>query len=132
MYFFLLQKRLKRFKALAQSSISNEEKKGFEQFMSVDYMSSEHSVSEDNTDGDENSSSGDEDAPKRKVLCRRPLTWRSENLTNRFPRLDRKCKRTLSQRSESMTIKRRDAPPPPPSERKAPDDAPQFALILGR
>ena len=85
MYFCLLQKQLKRVKALAQSSsISNEEKRGFEQFMSVDYMSSEHSVSEDNTYGEENSSSGDEDAPKRKVLCRRPLTWRSENLTNLF------------------------------------------------
>ena len=127
MYFCLLQKRLKRVEALAQSSsISNEEKRGFEQFMSVDYMSSEHSVSEDNTHGEEDSSSGDEDAPKRKVLCRRPLAWRSENLTNLFSRLDRNCKRRLSQRSESMTIKRRDGPP---SERKAPDDAPQFALI---
>lgn len=59
--FLLLQKRLKRAKALAQSSsISNEEKRDFEQFMSVDYMSSEHSVSEDNTHGEEESS-GDED-----------------------------------------------------------------------
>jgi len=62
----------------------------------------------------------------RKVLCRRPLTWRSENLTSLFSRLDRKYERRLSQRSESMMIKRRDGPPP---ERKAPDDAPQFALL---
>lgn len=123
----MLQKRLKRVKALAQSSsISNEEKRDFEQFMSVDYMSSEHSVSEDNTHGEEDQSSGDEDGPRRKVLCRRPLTWRSENLTSLFSRLDRKYKKRLSQRSESMMIKRRDGPP---SERKAPDDAPQFALL---
>lgn len=88
-------------------------------------MSSEHSVSEDNTHGEEESS-GDEDVPKRKVLCRRPLTWRSENLTSLFSRLDCKYKRRLSQRSESMMIKRRDGPP---SERKTPDDAPQFALL---
>lgn len=87
-------KRLKRVKALAQSSsISNEEKRDFEQFMSVDYMSSEHSVSEDNTHGEEDQSSSDEDGPKRKVLCRRPLTWRSENLTSLFSRLDHKYKK---------------------------------------
>ena len=92
--------------------------------MTVDYMSSEHSVSEDATSGDD--SSGDEDAPKRKVLCRRPLAWRSENLNSLFARLDRKNKRRQSQRSDSMMMKRRDGPP---SEREAPDDAPEFALL---
>ena len=58
----------------------------------------------------------------------RPFMWRSEHLTNLFSQLDRKCKRRLSQRSESMMITRRGGPP---SERKAPDDAPQFALIWG-
>ena len=87
-------------------------------------MSSENSVSEDNTD--EEDSSGDEDAPKRKVLCRRPLTWRSESLSNLFARLDKKSKRRQSQRSESMMMKRTDGPP---SRREAPDDAPEFALL---
>ena len=74
---------------LSQStSISNDEKRRFTTCMTVDYMSSEHSVSEDATSGDD--SSGDEDAPKRKVLCRRPLAWRSENLNSLFARLDRK------------------------------------------
>ena len=62
----------KRLKALAQSpSISKEEKRGFEQFMGVDYMSLKHSVSEDDRHGEEESF-GDEDVPQRKVLCMRP------------------------------------------------------------
>ena len=76
--------------------------------MTVDYMSSEHSVSEDNISGDD--SSGDEDAPRRKVLCRRPLTWRSENLNSLFAQLDRKNKIRQSQKSQSMMMKRRDDP----------------------
>ena len=100
---------------LSQStSVSNDEKRRFTTCMTVDYMSSE-----DNTSGDD--SSGDEDAPKRKVLCRRPLAWRSENLNSLFARLYRKNKR-----SESMMMKRKDGSP---SEREAPDDAPEFALL---
>ena len=122
--FCLLQKRLKRQKALVQStSISNEEKRRFKDCMNVEYMSSEHSVSEDNADDRENSSE-DENVPKKKVLCRRPLPWRSQELNNFFVKLDRKANRKRSQRSASMMIERRDGSP---SEREAPDDAPEFA-----
>ena len=89
---------------LSQStSVSNDKKRRFTTCMTVDYMSS---VSEDNASGDD--SSGDEDAPKRKVLCRRPLAWRSENLNSLFARLYRENKR-----SESMMM----------------NDAPEFALL---
>ena len=85
--FCLLQKRLKRQKALVQStSIPNEEKRRFKDCMNVEYMSSEHSVSEDNAD--EENSSEDENVPKKKVLCRRPLPWRSQELNNFFVKLD--------------------------------------------
>ena len=123
-HFCLLQKRLKRQKALVQStSIPNEEKRRFKDCMNVEYMSSEHSVSEDNAD--EENSSEDENVPKKKVLCRRPLPWRSQELNNFFVKLDWKANRKRSQRSASMTIERRDGSP---SEREAPDDAPEFAL----
>ena len=81
-------------------------------------------MSEDNSAGG-NSSSEDEEAPKRKVLCRRPLQWRSMELNSLFSRLDRKSARKQSQRSASMTIERKDGPP---STREAPEDAPAFAL----
>ena len=81
-------------------------------------------MSEDNSAGG-NSSSEDEDAPKRKVLCRRPLQWRSMELNSLFSRLDRKSARKQSQRSASMTIERKDGPS---STREAPEDAPEFAL----
>ena len=124
-HFCLLQKRLKRQKALVQStSIPNEEKRRFKDCMNVEYMSSEHSVSEDNANDQENSSE-DENVPKNKVLCRRPLPWRSQELNNFFVKLDRKANRKRSQRSASMMIERKDGSP---SEREAPDDAPEFAL----
>ena len=123
----LVQKRLKRRKALCQStSIGVEDKKKyFPCLSSVDYISSEHSMSEDNSVGG-NSSSDDEDAPKRKVLCRRPLQWRSMELNSLFSRLDRKSARKQSKRSASMMIDRKDGPP---SNREAPEDAPAFALL---
>jgi len=87
----LVQKHLKRRKALALStSIGVEDKKKYLPCLSsVDYSSSEHSMSEDNS-AEGNSSSEDEDAPKRKVLCRRPLQWRSMEPYSLFSRLDRK------------------------------------------
>lgn len=50
--------------------------------MSVDYMFLEYLVFEDNIGGED--SFGDEDVFKRKVLCRRFLIWRSENLNSFF------------------------------------------------
>ena len=88
-------------------------------------MSSEHSASEDEEE-ESSAASDDEDAPpKRKVLCRRPLPWRSEELNGLFKRLDRKNMLKQSQRSSSMMIRRIDGPP---STRKEPAEAPQFAV----
>lgn len=87
-------------------------------------MSSEHSMSEDDDEG-AGDSSEEEDAPKHKALCRRPLMWRSLELNNLFVRLDRKSARRQSQRSASMMIKRKEGPP---STREAPENAPEFAL----
>ena len=116
---------MKRCKALFQStSIGEEEKEKYCLCLSsADYMSSEHSMSEDNSA--ENSSSEDEAPSKQKVLCRRPLMWRSSELNSLFSRLDRKSARKGSQRSASMMIERKDGPP---STREAPEDAPAFAL----
>ena len=83
-------------------------------------------MSEDNSAGGNSSSEDeDEDAPKGKVLCRRPLQWRSMELNSLFSRLDRKSARKQSQRSASMTIERKDVPP---STREAPEYAPEFSL----
>ena len=51
-------------------------------------------MSEDNSAG--NSSSEDEAPSKQKVLCRRPLMWRSSELNSLFSRLDRKSARKRS------------------------------------
>ena len=108
--FCSLQKRLKRQKALLQSiSIPTEEKSRFKDCLSVEYMSSEHSVSEDNLD--QENSSEDENFPRKRVLCRRPLHWRSQELNNLFLKRDRTANRKQSQRSSSMTIDRRDGSP---------------------
>ena len=108
--FCSLQKRLKRQKALLQSiSIPTEEKSRFKDCLSVEYMSSEHSVPEDNLD--QENSSQDENFPRKRVLCRRPLPWRSQELNNLFLKLDRKANWKQSQRSSSMTIDRRDRSP---------------------
>ena len=96
--FCLLQKRLKRQKTLLQStSIPNEGKSRFKDCLSVEYMSSEHSVSEDNLDQED--SSEDENVPrKKKVLIRRPLPWRSQELNTLFLKLDRKANRKVSKK----------------------------------
>ena len=107
--FCSLQKRLKRQKALLQSISIPAEKSRFKDCLSVEYMSSEHSVSEDNLD--QENSSEDENFPRKRVLCRRPLHWRSQELNNLFLKRDRTANRKQSQRSSSMTIDRRDGSP---------------------
>ena len=107
--FCSLEKRLKRQKALLQSISIPAEKSRFKDCLSVEYMSSEHSVPEDNLD--QENSSQDENFPRKRVLCRRPLPWRSQELNNLFLKLDRKANWKQSQRSSSMTIDRRDRSP---------------------
>ena len=94
--------------------------------MSVEYMSSEESLYEPESERHDLDSSGsDEDVPNRKRLCVRPLLWRSTELNGLMARLDRKVTRRQSQRSANMVIERTVGPA---SNREAPDDAPEFAL----
>ena len=89
-------------------------------------MSSEESMSEASGSDPEESNSDTEPPQKRKILCRKPLPWRSRELNNVIASLDRKIARKKSQRSASMTIARRDGPV---SNRLQPEDAPAFAVL---
>lgn len=95
--------------------------------MTVEYMSSEESLSEpESLNHQEDDSSGsDLESSSKKVLCVKPLPWRSRELNVMVTSLDRKNARRRSQRGASMLIERRQGPP---STRAAPDDAPEFAL----
>lgn len=95
--------------------------------MTVEYMSSEESLSEpESLNHQEDDSSGsDLESSSKKVLCVKPLPWRSRELNVMMTSLDRKNARRRSQRGASMLIERRQGPP---STRAAPDDAPEFAL----
>ena len=95
--------------------------------MTAQYMSSEESSSEPESEAQDggNSSGSDEDSPPKKHLCTRPLPWRSAELNNLMARLDRKISRKQSQRSMCMAMERKVGPA---STREAPDDAPVFAL----
>jgi len=90
-------------------------------------MSSEESLSEPeslNHQGDDSSGS-DLESLSKKVLCVKPLPWRSRELNVVMTSLDHKNVRRRSQSSASMLVERRQGPP---STRAAPDDAPEFAL----
>ena len=123
----ILQKRLKRAKALRESTtISPEEKQRYLPCMTTDFMSSEESVSEQEEEEDCSSESDAEPGSQRKHLCIKPLPWRSRELNDLMARLDRKIARRQSQKSAGMVLKRKQGPP---SMRQAPDDAPEFALM---
>lgn len=80
-------------KALKLStSLTAEEKDHYMQFMTVDYISSEHSMSE-SEEGESNSENGyespDLERPKKKVFSISSLQWRSPALTQVMHSLDR-------------------------------------------
>ena len=69
---FFIQEKNKRVKALNLStSLAAEEKERYKQFMTVDYMSTEHSMSE-SEEGESNSENGyespDLERPRKKVV----------------------------------------------------------------
>lgn len=99
------------------------------QFMTVDYISSEHSMSE-SEEGESNSENGyespDLERPKKKVFSISSLQWRSPALIQVMHSLDRKATRRRSAKGANMLVKRRRTDII--SSRLAPDDADPFAL----
>lgn len=90
-------KKNQRLKGLNQStSFTAEEKERYMEFMTVDYMSSEHSMSE--SEGEQNGEDGYEspdleERAKKKVFSVSKLEWRSPALTQVMQSLDRKITR---------------------------------------
>lgn len=93
-------------KALKLStSLTAEEKDHYMQFMTVDYISSEHSMSE-SEEGESNSENGyespDLERPKKKVFSISSLQWRSPALTQVMHSLDRKATRRRSAKGANI------------------------------
>ncbi|KAL9977224.1 hypothetical protein ACROYT_G014603 [Oculina patagonica] len=108
------------------SANTTDEKDDFLTYMTLDYMSSEHSESESEA-GDESGSSDNETSRSRvKVFSVGTLPWRSAELGELMQRLDRKFKRKQSAKSMDMTLQRKNRGIIP--RRPAPEDAPPFAL----
>ena len=100
------------------------------EFMTVDYMSSEHSMSE--SEGEQRDENGyespdlEEREKKKKVFSVSKLEWRSPALTQVMQSLDRKITRRRSSKGRSMLVERRHTGII--SSRLAPVDANPFAL----
>ena len=93
--------------------------------LTIDYMSSEESLSELDSQDAGDTSGSDEDEPKKKKLCVQPLPWRSVEVITLMARLYRRIIRKRTTRSSWMSMERTLGPP---STREAPEDAPEFAL----
>ena len=87
------------------TSLAAEEKDQYRKFMTVDYMSSEHSMSEYD-EGKANEENGyespDLERPKKKVFGVSTLPWRSPTLTQVMYSLERKSARRRSAKGTSM------------------------------
>ena len=90
-------------------------------------MSSEESLSEPDSQDAGDTSGSDDDLPRKKKLCVRPLPWRSVEMNTLMARLDRRIIRNRTPRSSWMSMERTVVPP---STREAPEDAPEFALAV--
>ena len=78
------QKRLKRAKVLRNSTaISEEDKTRYMPLMTNEYMSSEESLSEsEDENGRDSDKSSDVEEARVRVLCIRPIPWRSRELND--------------------------------------------------
>lgn len=126
--FPLTQKKNQRIKALNTSTTySAAEKEEYMKFMTAEYMSSEHSMSETDEEADaEDHSGSDTEINRVKVFSVSTLPWRSAQLGDIMHRLDRKFNRRRSAKSTNMTLQRKNRGIV--SSRPAPEDAPPFAL----
>lgn len=126
-YFSFTQKKNRRIQALKTSTVfTKDEKEDYMQYMTLDYMSSEHSESESKDDEKSGSSEDETNTSKVKVFSVSALPWRSAELRDLMYRLDRKSKRKRSAKSTNMTLQRKNKGII--SKRPAPEDAPLFAL----
>ena len=111
------------------TSLAAEDNDQHMKFMTTDYMSSEHSMSE-SEEGKSNSENGyessDSERPKKKVFCVSSLQWRSPALTQVMHSLDRKSTRRRSAKGANMLVERHRTGII--SSCLAPDDADPFAL----
>ena len=126
--FILIQKKNQRVKALNLStSLAAEDNDQHMKFMTTDYMSSEHSMSE-SEEGKSNSENGyessDSERSKKKVFCVSSLQWRSPALTQVMHSLE--STRRRSAKGANMLVERRRTGII--SSCLAPDDADPFAL----
>ena len=123
------QKRRLRLSALDNStSIPPERKKKCKEVMQNDYMSSEHSMSEDDV-SEQNESGSDsdteQDVPKARKFSVNKLTWRSGEVDNLFKALDKKVLRKQHAQGKRMRFERCAGVVSP---RTAPLDAPAWAI----
>ena len=88
-------------------------------------MSSDESVSEPSDEEDRSSGSESETPQRVKVFLTKKLTWRSRELNEIIGRLDKRVSKKRSPKGNSMVIERKQGRP---SNRKAPEDAPAWAL----
>ena len=109
------------------TSLAAEEKKRYTKYTTVDYMSSEQSMSESEGVNSENGyESADVERPKKKVFSVSTLPWRSPELTQVMHSLDRKLMRRRSAKATNMLVERHRSGII--SSRPAPDDADAYAL----
>ena len=95
--------------------------------MTVDYMSSEQSMSESEGENVENGyESPDVERPKKKVFSVSTLPWRSPEFTQVMHSLDRKLMQRRSAKATNMLVERHRSGII--SSRPAPDDADAYAL----
>lgn len=88
-----LQKRDDRLATLAKtSSVKDENKEKWKDVLTLDFMSSEESAVEENLDGSQ-----------RHVLYVSDLWWRAKSVASFFHRLDEKCSKKKSKKSEMQT-----------------------------
>ncbi|KAL9978766.1 hypothetical protein ACROYT_G016321 [Oculina patagonica] len=111
-----------RKEALRQCSYSEEKKRKLQEVLTIDYMSPEDSVYEDNSE--------EESTPKLVKLVKRKFGWRSDELARELQSLDRKAHRARSERAKRMMIQREQGAVIPDSERSFPRGAPAWALTL--
>ena len=95
--------------------------------MTVDYMSSEQSMSESEGTNSENGyENPDVERPKKKVFSVSRLPWRSPELTHVMHSLDKKLMRRRSAKATNMLVERHRSGII--SSCPAPDDADAYAL----
>ena len=111
------------------TSLAAEEKERYTKYMTVDYMSSEQSMSESEGENAENGyESPDVERPKKKVFSVSTLPWRSPELTQVMHSLDRKLMRRRSAKASNMLVERYRSGII--SSCPGPDDADAYALAI--